>query len=59
MGVEITLDKEIAHSYRGEIPDILEYFVYRRSRCHKNMRNVVERHQNYCKILYLISVKNL
>ena len=59
MGVKITLDKEIAHRYRGEISDILKYLAQHRSRCHKDMRNVVERHQNYRKILYLISVKNL
>lgn len=59
MGVEITLNKEIAHRNRSKIPDILKYFVYRSSRCHKDMRNVVERHQNYRKILYLISVQNL
>ena len=59
MGVKIALNKEIAHRYRGEIPDILEYLVHRRSRCHKDMCNVVERHQNYRRILYLISVQNL
>ena len=59
MGVKKALDKEIAHRYRGEIPDILKYLIQHRSRGHKNMCNVVERHQNYRKILYLISVKDL